>query len=248
MKRFGMTSVMLVLVALFLVVPLHAQNLSGDALRASAPSTAVTGDHVATTADVGRLDPVIYDNGVTPNTGLSSQLDTVYPLDSQVADDFLLPLGDGTDYGVTGISFTGLYFNTPPDGDPTFPFNVLFYADDGTGLSPVGGPTDPTGSAIAARTLADLAPVGAPNNWAWVLDWTGDPVVLSANTQYWVAVQQAILFPPQFGWEGDNLGGNAVQGFPLLAINYWTTVGTEMNFQLHGTQPVPVQLQSFNVE
>ena len=67
---------------------------------------------------LAQTDGVIYDNGVgaTVNTGLSSQLDTLYPFESAVADDFALgATSNGLNWDVTGISFTGLQFNDPPD-------------------------------------------------------------------------------------------------------------------------------------
>ena len=60
-------------------------------------------------------DPVIYDNGVAaPNTGLSSQLDTAYPFDSQVADDFSLPTGAGTNVQRHRNHFRRFVLGTPP--------------------------------------------------------------------------------------------------------------------------------------
>ncbi len=257
MKNVLVTSVMLALAAAFLALPLHAQDPSSDQpgrLLAAAPQSATPdqarGDRRAPTPASLAADPVIYDNGVTPNTGLSSQLDTAYPFNSQVADDFTLPTGDGSQYGVTGISFQGVYFNDPPSGPGTTDFNVLFYADDGTGTAPVGGGLpDPTGSAFAVRTVLSAVGVNVgTETWDWTLDWSGNAVAVSPNTQYWVAVQWIGNFPPQWGWRADNTGGNAVQGFPLLSIPYWTPGTFETDFQLHGIQPVPVELQKFSIE
>jgi hypothetical protein len=57
----------------------------------------------------------------------SSQLDTAYPFNSQVADDFQF----GSGQTITEIIFWGGFWN----GDPINPIdlNVIFYADDGTG-------------------------------------------------------------------------------------------------------------------
>ena len=72
-------------------------------------------------------------------------------------------------------------------------------------------------------------------------------------TEYAVLGRRAVdrLFLPQFGWRGDNTGGNAVQGFPLLGIDYWTPVspGAEMQFMLHGIQEaIPVEVTHFSVD
>src|SRR3954470_21961021 len=72
---------------------------------------------------------VIYDNGVTGTQGYSSQLDNSYPFNSQVADNFTLASGNGLQYTVTGITFRGVYFNTPAGSAPaTDNFNVFIYA------------------------------------------------------------------------------------------------------------------------
>ncbi|MBZ0114835.1 MAG: hypothetical protein K8J08_20410 [Thermoanaerobaculia bacterium] len=191
-------------------------------------------------------DPVIYDNGVTPLTGFFSQLDTVFPFDSQAADDFILPVGDGNAYGVTGISFEGRFTSTPPSGPGTTDFNVLFYADNGSGTAPVGGPLDPTGSAIAVRTVLSAVGVNVGvERWYWNLSWNGNAVNLMPNTQYWVAVQWVGVFPPQFSWSADDVSGNAVAGYPLINVAYWTPVNAEMDFLLYGVQVAPIFVDGF---
>jgi hypothetical protein len=172
-------------------------------------------------------------------------LDTVFPLDAQAADDFLLPLGDGSAYGVTGISFQGGFTSTPPSGPGTTDFNVLFYADSGSGTAPVGGPLDPTASAIAVRTVFSAVGVNVGiETWDWTLDWGSNAVNLMPNTQYWVAVQWVGVFPPQFAWSAEAVG-NAVAGYPLINVPYWTPVSAEMDFQLYGLQGATIFVDGF---
>ncbi|MCH8260763.1 MAG: PEP-CTERM sorting domain-containing protein [Planctomycetes bacterium] len=47
-------------------------------------------------------------------------------------------------------------------------------------------------------------------------------------------------FPPQwaFGSVTGVTGGQGVQGFPLLGIDFWTQIGSDRDFQLSGS-PVP---------
>lgn len=190
-------------------------------------------------AQAAPLDPLIFDNGVVPNTGLSSQLDTVYPFESQVADDFVL--AGGGQFNVTGISFTGLQFNDPPDIPIPTDFNIFFYADGGGAPLYTGdGTSSPVADAIASITATLTPPEPVPGPYTYAFDFVADAgqsaVVLNAGTTYWVTVQADFPFPPQFGWEGDSSGGNAVQGFPLLGTPFWSPVNTEMVFQLYGTR------------
>lgn len=191
----------------------------------------------------GPNDPLLYDNGVIPNTGLSSQNDTAYPFESAVADDFGLgnPFG-GAQIEITGISFTGLQFNDPPDVNNPGTFNIFFYADAaGAPVYTGDGTSSPAGDALFSFTEVILAPEAAPGPYSYGADFAGS-AVLDPNTTYWVSVQFEGFFPPQWGWQGDNAsGGNSVQGFPLLGTPFWTTLspGTEMDFQLYGRENIP---------
>jgi hypothetical protein len=192
-------------------------------------------------------DGVIYSNGVTGNVGLSSQNDTVYPFNSQVADNFTLAIGNGLAYSVSGITFRGQYFNTAT-APATDTFNILIYANNG-GVPTGGGLGDPSPTALFTRTLNNVVgtPTGGSLEFDWNLSWAGTPFVLTPGVQFWVAVQEVGSFAAQgqWGWSGSQAGGNAVQGFPLLSIPYWTPIspGTEMQFQLIGAQvPEPASV------
>lgn len=190
-------------------------------------------------AFAGATDGVVYDNGAWDGSlaGASSQLDSAYPFDSQTADDFVL----ASDFTLTGASWSGVYFNgsAPLQSED---FNVLIYADDGSGTAPTGGPLDPSGTAIASFTVSPTrVDTGDGVNFDYSADFGGG-VALTAGTQYWVAIQSIMLFPPQFGWNatGSVNGATSVQGFPLLGLDYWTDTGLDRAFQLHGTDvPAP---------
>ena len=83
---------------------------------------------------------IIWDNYADDGTGngLSSQKDVAYPFDSQVADDFQL----SSTTGISGVHWWGQFWNGVSGAYPNpVEFNVLFYADDGSGNQPTGGPT-----------------------------------------------------------------------------------------------------------
>lgn len=178
-------------------------------------------------------DPVVYDNGPNAGGGASSQLDTVYPFDSQVADDFIL----GGNYTITGMTWYGVFWNGSPITVPAW--NLLIYNDDGSGVRPTGGPLDPTPTAILNSQEGVVFHNGV-DQWSTDLTTT---ISLNAGTQYWVAIQAEHTFPPQWGWSQSlsQTGATAVQGFPLLGINYWDgAIAGDMAFQLHGVAtPAP---------
>ena len=92
-------------------------------MKATLALAAVAG--LTTMASAG---PVIWDNGAPSATaGLySSQLDTCYPFDSQVADDFMFEV----DQEVWDVHWWGGFWGgTPPWPNP-IDFNIYFYLTD----------------------------------------------------------------------------------------------------------------------
>ena len=203
-----------------------------------------TAAHLSSTGPTSRgarpatpADGVIYSNGVTGNQGFSSQNDTVYPFNSQVADNFTL--AGALPYSVSGITFRGQYFNTPGGtAPPTDSFSIFIYANNG-GVPTGGGSPNPSGTALFSRTIngAVGSPTGGSLEFDWNLSWAGTPFVLTPATQFWVGIQENGSFAAQgqWGWSGTTAaGGNAVQGFPLLGTPYWTAINSEQQFQLIG--------------
>jgi hypothetical protein len=190
--------------------------------------------------DTVTVNPVQWDN--MPNgygtSFLSSQLETAYPFDSQVADDFRFD--DGT-YDITDVFWIGGYWN----GDPTpgSAFNIIFYNDAG-GL-PTGGPDDPTPTAKAVYTVP-WAQVNEINNGdgTYSYDVELDTAFTAVQGQhYWLAIQYVGFYPPQWGWAPalhSHQLFDAHQGFPLLGTDYWAPVdpATDMAFKLSGV-PAP---------
>ncbi len=193
-------------------------------------------------ASVASAD-LLWDNMPSGAAGgyMSSQLDLVYPFDSQVADDFSLAAGGAIDH----VEWNGGFWNGSPIDIPDW--NILFYAD--AGGKPTGGPTDPTGTALAQYIIsgAAVSQVGeADGSITYDVD-LGSEFAAAAGTTYWVAIQPVFAFPPQWGISMalDSIqGAESVSGFPLLATDYWTTgsvaFGTprDMAFRLYGV-PAP---------
>jgi hypothetical protein len=197
-----------------------------------------------------KIDSVIWNNyGLTNSSdGMASQWDDSYPFQCQVGDDFL----PSSDFYVTGVHWWGCFFNGELPWPNPSDFNIIFYADDGTGYMPTGaGMEDPTPTALAVYHIPQVneTPVDPDNPFnVWFEYNTSLPAPFSvvADTKYWIAIQANVSWPPQWGW-GRNGYENPeqllgpVQGFPLMQVPYWTDIsyGGDMAFILYGRLRVP---------
>lgn len=210
--------------------------LSAGAVTAN--TTKLTTSHNANTQPKGYQNnrDVIWDNGAYTTNALSSQLDTVYPFNSQVADDFQL----SSSQSITEVIFTGLFWNG--NAENPIDLNVIFYADDGTGNEPTGaGMADPSSTALLLETHSGVT--GTDNGDG---TYTYDIVLntafaANANTKYWFVAQWVGTFPPQWGFcvSASQQLHSCDQGFPLLGTQYWTpmTAYGDVSFQLIGGAP-----------
>jgi hypothetical protein len=198
-----------------------------------------------------RNGSIVWDNyyySWPDSDGLFSQLDQSWPLNAQVADDFLL---NGT-YKITEVHWWG-WFGYKTCGDERLDpnpcdFNIIFYSDDGTGNTPTGnGMYDPTPTALAVYLMPDCygTPVGP-----WGDSYEYDVILptafnAAANVKYWIAIQAKVaIFPQWFWWTNghnpDQLHGN-VQGCLYLGCPFWTDTGYgDMAFSLFG-YPSPLK-------
>jgi PKD repeat protein len=189
-----------------------------------------------------RLDPIIWNNYeyIWGSTFLVSQLDYEYPLNCQVADDFILE----DDSRVTGVHWWGAFWSKNSD-ERLWPnpsdFNIIFYADDGTGNMPTGeGMGDPTSTALAVYFMSQVngTYIGM-DRYEYNVSFPAQ-FNTTADTKYWIAIQIVLPVFPQWGWatNGDSNPDQLhcpVQGFPLLGCPYWTdTDYGDMAFQLYG--------------
>jgi hypothetical protein len=188
-----------------------------------------------------RLDPIIWDNYeyTVSSTFLVSQLDYEYPLNCQMADDFIME----DNIRVTGVHWWGAFWSKnsyerlwPNPCD----FNIIFYADDGTGNMPTGaGMEDPTSTALSVYFMSQVNGTYLGSDRYEYNISLPTQFNATANTKYWIAIQVVLPVFPQWGWatNGDYLEKLhvAMQGFPLLGCPYWTNTGWgDMAFQLYG--------------
>ena len=188
-----------------------------------------------------RFDPIIWDNyGYSSGSvGLSSQLDPVNLWNSQVADDFILE----NESRVTGVHWWGLWWGEPRINPCDF--NIIFYADDGTGAMPTGeGMEDPTSTALAVYFMPEVngTVCGPYDNWFEYNVSFPAQFNITADTKYWIAIQEISDYSVTGQW-GLLTNGNSnpdqlhapVQGLPVMGVPYWTSTNYgDMAFQLYG--------------
>jgi hypothetical protein len=183
------------------------------------------------------IQDVIWDNGGDTGYAFSSQLDEVYPFDSQVADDFIFDVG----MDVTDVHWWGAFWNGPPDEVDPCDFYIYIYADDGSGTQPTGaGMEHPQVTALATYFFPQLTgyPLSPNGNHEYNVTLS-PPFQATGGVKYWLVVQPVFPYPPQWGWVNtDQVHLNlSVQGFPLLGYPFWTLyTGVDMAFYLTGEE------------
>jgi len=179
---------------------------------------ALTGAAMLTT--MASAQDLLWDNMPFGPAGgfMSSQLDLVYPFDSQAADDFQI----GAGLAVTAVEWNGGFWGGSPIDIPDW--NILFYAD--AGGKPTGGPEDPTGTALKQYIVsgADID-ITAEGDGSFTYYYELPEDFIASGDVQWFVVQPVFAFPPQWGISEalDSLQGSEMQmGFPLLGNPYWT--------------------------
>ncbi|MBA2919554.1 PEPxxWA-CTERM sorting domain-containing protein [Sphingomonas sp. MAH-20] len=124
---------------------------------------------------------------------------------------------------VTGVSFTGGYFNPPTVGNITS-FTLNFYADNagqpGSSLATASIPGNGGESCVSTICTYSVAV-----NFA-----------AAAGTQYWLSIVPDVAFPPQWGWAtGSNGDGVAYQDF----FGSRSRLTADLAFTLTGNAAVP---------
>ena len=179
---------------------------------------------------------IIWDNYGDDGTGigLSSQLDTQYPFNSQCADDFQFALKLDVDQ----VHWWGQFYNGDVYPNPC-EFNIIFYADDG-GIPTGAGMDDPTPTALAVYNFPAVTGVAYDEN-AYEYDVILTPAfVADGGVNYWIAIQAVCVFSTdgQWGWSTNGANPDQLslpyQGFPLPGgVPYWTATGYgDQAFQL----------------
>jgi hypothetical protein len=174
--------------------------------------------------------------------GVSCQLDSVYPFESDVADD-IDP--DGTGWAIDSVrtwwsNWGGFYgwYNVPN-------IHFLVYADSGT--TPPQPVDSPFVELVVESTYYTATSIGTDQ---WIVDMElPSAVELAFGEKYWIEVQPSNVFTMngQTGWMsevGIGNGQDLYQRFPEAGIDIWTSATAiqglpyEAGFELIGS-PLP---------
>ena len=143
----------------------------------------------------GAQAATLYTQAALPNGGASaSQNDTGANGNfATVFDDFTLSATSN----ITGLNFTGQFFNPNTSVGPISGFTVNFYSDA------AGAPGSTLASSFTTGTAGQSC-TGVVCNYSLALNFNAD-----AGTRYWMSIVPDLLFPPQWGWNFGS-GGNGV--------------------------------------
>lgn len=190
-----------------------AKSLLATALTALAGSAGAGVLYSQPFADIGAVYASQNDT-----TGGNGNFATVY-------DNFTL----GAASTITGIGFTGGYFNPPTPATITA-FTLQIYADSGG--APGASLYSETVSGNANEVLFDCAQgPDACGTYSAAASFAA-----AAGTQYWLSIVPDIGFPPQWGWAAGTGGdGAAYQVF----FGTGNPIPSDLAFTLSGTAAAP---------
>ncbi len=220
-KSLVITTVIIVIAMIFSSFAIAIDPITDIELEVSTKVQKNINNHI-TTHNFNR-DEIVWDNGGINDTSkaMASQLDTVYPFNAQVADDFQFE----ADTLITGVHWWGAFWN-PGGGPNPADFNIILYAD-AEGVPTGAGMPDPTPTALIVYFIPQVLGVstGIADEYEYEVVLP-EPFMALANEKYWIAIQWVGIFTPQWGWSTNganpDLLSPAVQGFTIMSIPFWT--------------------------
>ncbi|GIK62048.1 MAG: T9SS type A sorting domain-containing protein [Ignavibacteriota bacterium] len=215
----------------FLSISIYSQNYHSQKIKVSQFNNKTAG-------------VILYEqmNNFGSNSITSQNFDTTYNVyDNQIADDFIIPVGDDS-WTIESIDVSGVYFNGT---GPANSVNIWFYNDS------LGFP----GSIQASRS--DIVPSAGISTGSFVINLIS-PITLPPGV-YWLSVQTNMdSAVGQWGWTEQlqsstesvwqNPGGGWINsctswGYRLTNCNVGSTPYYDMSFRLNGYKgdPCPVE-------
>lgn len=159
-------------------------------------------------------DLIIYDNGLdASNVSFSNPSNTGTP--NYLADDFILPVGSET---ITDIHWWGGYGGNNVVDDA---FVIYFYES-------LGDPAVATIDGSATVREATAYDTFGVDVYAYTLDI--DPLVLNANTTYWISIVGA----SGWSWSGGSGDGYADSDDQLVWTDFTGVIDLGLAFHLTG--------------
>ncbi|MBN1149815.1 hypothetical protein JXA84_01180, partial [candidate division WOR-3 bacterium] len=214
------------------------QNNSGNArtMTVSSPGVSTYGTRMEFTGNRAVLWAQVPDS--VAGAGISCQMDSVYPFESELADD--VENNSGGTWNIDSIHTYWANWNGFSSWALVPNFRVMLYEDSGTLTMPKMNPSQTVIVEAANYTAYGSGP------YQVTLDMTGLGFTVPAG-RWWLVVQPSTSFSAngQTGWQttvGIGNGQEWYQVFELLGIVRWTSAsaqgytGSEAGFILYGEE------------
>jgi hypothetical protein len=187
----------------------------------------------------GNSRDLIWDNDLSYEALLASQMDPTYGELGTCADDF--QLASTTD--VTDVHWTGGFWNGAP---APIDWQITFYNDDGSGNLPGTILAGPLTFLYADCNEVFIELIGTSYFYSYEVTLP-DAVTCQAGVKYWIAFQGQLTFPPQSGMAAHTapqqlhqmVFKSAYFGYPTWVdgSTVWPGINYDLAFQLTGGAP-----------
>ena len=146
----------------------------------------------------GALGPVVWDNGMDYDGICSAQYDTGVPFESECADDFHFE----EDTEVFDVHWIAAYWNGDNYNQVHWPWEIIFYLDDGSGTAPgnvYAGPFQYDSTQYTEVLLEDTGDPASGIYYEISVDLP-ENILFPACYKFWISIQGIGDFSPQSGW------------------------------------------------
>ena len=190
---------------------------------------------------------VIYDN-ISDGGGLNaqgaspaSQLDITLPFDAGAVDDFVLPESPQCVWSVTGVQWTGVYWNGSAPGSMAG-IRVIIWPDTPDGPDGRGPLTPDIDKALAVYQITGNggeipSASGIANAYDYAVQLP-EPYLAIPGVRYWIQIQALLPYPPQWGIHVTQTrsGLGPMEYFDLLGLPAWVPISDtgDLAFKLIG--------------
>jgi len=146
----------------------------------------------------GALGPVVWDNGMDYDGICSAQYDTGVPFESECADDFHFE----EDTEVFDVHWIAAYWNGDNYNQVHWPWEIIFYHDDGSGTAPGNIYAGPYTYNPGSYTETIIEDTGDPASGIYYKISVDLPenILFPACYKFWISIQGIGDFSPQSGW------------------------------------------------
>ena len=143
-------------------------------------------------------DAIIWDNGMEYDGICAAQYDTAVPFEAECADDFHFEV----DTEVCDVHWIGGYWNGDNYSTVHWPWEIIFYNDDGTGTAPgtlYAGPFQYDYCEYCETFIEDTGDTQSGIYYEFSV-YLPENILFPAYNKFWISIQGIGDFPPQSGW------------------------------------------------